>query len=357
MRRAAVVALACAMLIAGCAVPRWVPFLGTTPRPEPATPVAAKPPAPPLAEPAPGAKSMLVTEEGIADRVVAVVNNDAITLAEIQESIIAARQEGQASSASDDELASRFLNRLIDTRLQLQEADREKIVVDDAEVTEQLAERVKRFGSKTLEEFEAMLRANGITLDVIRKRLRDNLRVAKIVRRKVALRVSVTEAEVDRYVEENRAKLETGLAYHARHILVVPDGTSEAAWAAARARAERLRTEVLGGADFGELARRHSGDEATAKDGGDLGLLKRGELDQEIERKIVSLAPGEVSQPHRSELGYHVFLLEAKATLEGEALARARQQIKDILFREKYEARLEAWLKEIRQRAIIEVRL
>jgi parvulin-like peptidyl-prolyl isomerase len=64
-----------------------------------------------------------------------------------------------------------------------------------------------------------------------------------------------------------------------------------------------------------------------------------------------------VSRPHRSQLGYHIFRLESKEALEGDGLERARAQIRDILFREKYEARLDAWLKEIKQRAIIEVRL
>jgi peptidyl-prolyl cis-trans isomerase SurA len=104
------------------------------------------------------------------------------------------------------------------------------------------------------------------------------------------------------------------------------------------------------------LATKHSRD-ATAKDGGDLGTLKRGELAQEIETAILALAPGQVSAPFRSSLGWHVFKLESKEVLEGAALARARQQIRDILFREKYEARFDNWLKEIKQRAIIEVRL
>ena len=64
-----------------------------------------------------------------------------------------------------------------------------------------------------------------------------------------------------------------------------------------------------------------------------------------------------VSAPYRSSLGYHLFKLESKESLEGEGLVRVKQQIREILFREKYEARLDAWLKEIKQRAIIEVRM
>ena len=76
-----------------------------------------------------------------------------------------------------------------------------------------------------------------------------------------------------------------------------------------------------------------------------------------VEGAILALNVDEVSQPFRSPLGYHVFKLEAKDSLEGDGLVRIRQQVRDILFREKYDTRLEVWLKEIRQRAIIEVRL
>ncbi len=246
---------------------------------------------------------------------------------------------------------------MIENRLQVQEAEREKIAVDEAEVEEELTERIKKLEVRSREEFEKLLKAQGLTMEAIKKRVRDELRVARVINRKVRLRISVTEAEITKYVEANRQKLETGLAYHARHILIVPEGgPSDAAWEAARIRGELLRTQLVQGADFAELARRHSRD-ASAKDGGDLGILKRGELAQDIEAQILSLEPGGVSNPYRSSLGYHLFRLESKESLEGEGLVRAKAQIREILFREKYEARLEAWLKEIKQRAVIEVRL
>jgi peptidyl-prolyl cis-trans isomerase SurA len=177
------------------------------------------------------------------------------------------------------------------------------------------------------------------------------------VRRKVALRVSVTDQEIERYLAENRTRLETGLAYHARHILIVAEaGATDAAWEAARIKADLLREQLAGGADFAEMARAQSKD-ASARDGGDLGTMKRGELAPEIETQILKLEPGEISQPFRSPLGYHLFRLESKETLQGEGLARAKQQIREILFRQKYDTRLEAWLREIKQRAIIEVRM
>ena len=357
MTRALVVS-ALALALGGCAVPQWVPFLGK--KGQDAATARMKPPPAPAPQEAPARPQRrpdTAAEDVVTDRIVAVVNNDAITLAELQESIVAFRQESRGqSNLSDEELGRQFLTRLIDTRLQLQEAERERIIVDDAEVEEELAERMKRFGATTKERMDELVKAQGLTLDHVRKRVREAVRVAKVVRRKVTLRVSVTEVEINRYLRENRAKLETGLSYHARHILLTPASNTDAEWEAARIRADLIGDQVRGGGNFGELARQHSRD-ASARSGGDLGTLKRGELAPEIEAVILALTPGELSPPYRSPLGYHLFRLESKETLEGDGLARARQQIREILFRQKYEARLDVWLKEIKQRAIIEVRM
>src|SRR5262249_58068095 len=108
------------------------------------------------------------------------------------------------------------------------------------------------------EEFEAALKAQGIPMSAIRKRIGDELRRGRIVSRKVRLRISVTEDEVTQYLEANRPKLETGLSYHARHILVLPaTGAEDAAWENARIRAEMLRTQLLKRTDFSELAKQY----------------------------------------------------------------------------------------------------
>jgi len=347
-----------ALLLGGCAFPSWMPLVGTPKGPPPPAPVAAKPTSPDMPVPGDVRIRPPANDDGVADRVVAVVNNDAITLSELQETIVAFRADTKQgrSGLSDDELAKQVLPKLIDSRLQLQEAEREKINVEDQEVSEEIAERIKLYNAKSVEEFEKLLKDQGITMEAVRKRVREGLRVQKVIRRKVALRVSVTDAEIVQYLEENRPKLETGLSYHARHILVVPDGSDDAAWEAARIKADILRTQALETGDFAAVARQHSQD-ASAKDGGDLGTLKRGELAQDIESEILKLEAGQISPPYRSSLGYHVFRLESKDSLEGDGLVRVKQQIREILFRQKYEARLEAWLKEIKQRAIIEVRM
>jgi peptidyl-prolyl cis-trans isomerase SurA len=345
------------LVLAGCTAPQWMPFIGEKPvKDEP--PKAAPPTSAVPVRLGTGGQTSAPADDRVTDRVLAIVNNDAITLSELQEAIAAYRYENRdRATENSDQLVQQFLTRMIDSRLQVQEAEREKIVIEETEIDEELADRIKKMNLKNREEFEAALKAQGIPMAAVRKRIADELRRGRIVSRKVRLRVSVTEEEVAQYLEANRAKLETGLAYHARHILVVPEaGPEDLAWENARIRAELLLTQLREGADFAELAKQHSRD-ASAKDGGDLGTLKRGELAQDIETQILSLAPGQVSKPYRSALGYHIFRLESKEMLEGDGLTRVKAQIREILFREKFDTRLDAWLKEIKQRAVIDVRL
>ena len=360
MSRAARLALAAsvALALSGCSAPSWMPLVGKAKAPEP-----PPPPPPPHEVRAPilSRPTLPSDAESVVDRVVGVVNSDAITLYELEEAeAYYVYETKQAPSTAEDRAALRekALSGIIEKRLQLQQAEREKIVVDDAEMKEQLDEIQKRLGAKSEAEFEQMVKAQGLNVEGVKKRLREQLLVERIKRRKVTLRISVTEEDIDQYLNANREKLETGLSFEARHIFFLPPaGAGEDGWQAARRRGEDVYTRVMGGEDFGELAREFSDDTATSKNGGRLGILKRGELAPEIEKAILRLSPGEHSPPFRSELGYHLFEVESKETLAGEQLAQARNQIRDILYKQKYEVRLNEWLAEIRGKAIIEMRL
>ena len=299
--------------------------------------------------------------DAVVDRVICVINSDAVTLYELDEAEAYYLYENKMQPPPDEERAAlreKVLSGIIERRLQLQQAEREKLVIEDVELKEQLDDLQKRLGATTQAEFEEQVKAQGLTFDALKKRLTDQLMIQRIIRRKVALRVTVTEEEIDQYLNANRDKLETGLTFEARHILFLPQpGTGEDGWQAARRRADDVYARVMAGEDFGELAAEFSEDTATAKNGGRLGILKRGELAADIEKAVLRLSPGEHAPPFRSEVGYHLFELDSKETLAGEQLAQTRNQIRDILYRQKYDARLKEWLTEIRSKAIIETRL
>ena len=135
----------------------------------------------------------------------------------------------------------------------------------------------------------------------------------------------------------------------------MPDpAKGEEGWIAARLRADEIYGHLLEGQDFVELAKKYS-DDPSGKDGGSLGNLKKGELAQDIEDAILRLSPGEASTPFRSQVGYHLFSLDSRDSLTGDALVQARGQIREILYRQKYDTRLKEWLVEIKQRAIIDI--
>jgi len=358
VRVTARLALAVLLLVTagGCS---W-PFGGTkkakAPPPPPPPPPVLESRAPILSRPA-----LPPDSEAVVDRVICVINSDAVTLYELDEAEAYYLYENKMQPPPDAErtaLREKVLSGIIERRLQLQQAEREKIVIEDSELKEQLDDLQKRLGATTQAEFEAQVKAQGLTFEALKKRLTDQLMIQRIIRRKVALRVTVTEEEIDQYLNSNRDKLETGLTFEARHILFIPQaGTGEDGWQAARRRADDVYGRVMAGEDFGELAAEFSEDTATAKNGGRLGILKRGELAPDIEKAVLRLSPGEHAPPFRSEVGYHLFELDSKETLAGEQLAQARNQIRDILYRQKYDARLKEWLTEIRSKAIIETRL
>jgi peptidyl-prolyl cis-trans isomerase SurA len=296
----------------------------------------------------------------VVDRVICVVNNDAITQYELDEAelyYLAETREQMSDGEARKALRDRLLQTLIENRIQLQQAERDKVVIEDAELNDNVADIMKKLKAKDDKEFEEIIKAQGLTVEAVRKRLRDQLMVQRVIRRKVALRISVTEQEIDKYLADNREKLETGLTFTPRHILVVPDpNKGEEGWLEARKKAEQIYGLLLEGQDFGELAKKYSED-PSGKDGGVIGNIKRGELAPDIEEAIMRLQPGEVSTPFRSQVGYHLFRLDSRETLSGDGLVQVRNQVRDILYRQKYDARLKDWLIEIKQRAIIDVRM
>jgi peptidyl-prolyl cis-trans isomerase SurA len=290
--------------------------------------------------------------EAVIDRVVAVVNGDVIMMSELQEAIALSRRDARPATEGP-ELERTVLNRLVDHRLQVQEAKREKIEVTDDEMRTVVEDFVKRNGGDR-DKIESQFQSLGVTWDTLRRELRDQLLAQRVRSRRVVRRATVTEVEVDQYLTQNRDKFDAGLKYHAFHLAVMAEPTtSPAAWEEAKREIESIVAALAGGADFAELARSRGKDPA----GGDLGWLARGELDLAFERALLALQKGRITDPIRSGSGYHLFKLEDREELTAERLAEARQQVRDLLLQKKGQERFDEWLETLRRRALIAIRL
>ena len=141
---------------------------------------------------------------------------------------------------------------------------------------------------------------------------------------------------------------------HAAHILVtlkplVSDDD-------ARLRLERLRERILQGEDFGELARFHSDDTASAVRGGDLGWLSPGDAAPEFEAVVNAMEEGEVSEPFKSSFGWHLVRVLARRDHDNTEEVR-RAQARNAVFQRKANEALTAWLGELRDNAFVRIRL
>jgi peptidyl-prolyl cis-trans isomerase SurA len=290
--------------------------------------------------------------QSVIDRVVAVVNDDVVMMSELQEAIVVARRDGRSLPDGPD-LERTMLNRLVDNRLQIQEARRDKIEITDDELRGYVEDFVKRNGGDR-DKLAAQLQVQGVTWDALRREMRDQLLAQRVVSRRVVRRATITEAEVDQYLAENRAKFEAGLKYHAFHMAIPVEAPGSAvAWERAKQEIESIAVALAGGADFAELARTRAKDPA----GGDLGWLTRGELDAVFEGPLLALQTGQVTAPIRSGSAYHLLKLDGREELTAQRLADARQQARDLLTQKKSQERFDEWLESIRRRALIAIRL
>ena len=123
----------------------------------------------------------------------------------------------------------------------------------------------------------------------------------------------------------------------------------------AEARARELRNRILEGEDFAELARQYSKDIGSAAEGGDLGWTTPGQMVPEFEAAMADTAVGEISEPVKSQFGWHI--LEVMERREQDMTAQAiRNRATEALHQRKYEEELDAWLRKIRDEAFVDIK-
>ena len=142
------------------------------------------------------------------------------------------------------------------------------------------------------------------------------------------LKVVVPPADVERAYNDNIEQYSTPEQVRASHILLKTEGKDDAA---VKAKAEEILKQAKAGADFGELAKKYSEDEGSAKNGGDLDYFTRGKMVPEFESAAFMLQPGQISDLVKSPFGYHIIKVTDKKAGTRRTLADMRQQLTDQL--------------------------
>jgi peptidyl-prolyl cis-trans isomerase SurA len=258
------------------------------------------------------------------DRVVAVVGDVVITQSNLQEKLIAKRQEGAkipTDSAGFRAFVLAAANELVDEELLLRKGKELKVEVPDADIANTVDKQVKeirgRFTSEAEYRNELAKAGLGTPEEFKRYRLEEVKRTETISRTVRKLRedgkivqANVTDAEVEDAYERNKATLpkrEASIAW--RQIIVAPH-PSPAAKERARAKAESLLVELRTGGDFEKLAKRESMDPGSKENGGDLGWNRRGRMVAEFDRWMFALPPGQLSPVIETPFGYHIIRVD-----------------------------------------------
>jgi len=148
-------------------------------------------------------------------------------------------------------------------------------------------------------------------------------------------KVNVPPADIERAYNNNIEQYTTPEQVRASHILLKTEGKDDAA---VKARIEDLLKQARAGADFAELAKKYSEDEGSAKNGGDLDYFQRGRMVAEFDQVAFSMQPGQISDPVKTQYGYHIIKLVDKKPATTKTLAEVRQQLADQLAYERAQA-------------------
>ena len=294
----------------------------------------------------------------VLDRVVAVVNDEAVTLSEIQEEgqpvVRRIFQDflGEERERRLEDAQKRLLDDLIDRRLMSQVAKREGMLPSAAEIAGAIEELKRNNNAVDDAQFRTLLKAEGLTLEQVRRTVEERLAIGRLLARQIRSTIILSEDELVQSYQSHQEKYKREPLAEIRHILIpVPPGTDDAA---TRARAEEARAKIQAGADFAEVARQYA-DSASATSSGEPMTVHRGELAPEIEAAAFGQPAGGVSPLVRTESGWHIIKVERVQTEPVASYAEVRDSIRDQLFQEKFEAKRKDWLASLRARAFIQV--
>ena len=293
-----------------------------------------------------GARAVQAQAEAeLIDRVVAVIDDEAIFQSDVETAVRQYMFQRGTSSITPSEREKLFqdaLQSLIDDRLVIAQAGRLGIDVPfsdvEAQVNKTLDENRKALGGD--EAFERQLTEEGLTLEELKKLYRTQLRNRMLVERVLQKdmqreRGKVTEDALRRFYDRNQDNIPPRPAVVHLKTIFIGFETSSSAVSASREKARAIRLRLVNGEDFGELARKVSEDPSSSL-GGDLGWVRPQDLREPAFAKAVErIEVGQISEPVLTVYGYHIIEVLEKRPESGEVhirhiLIRSTPSDKDI---------------------------
>jgi peptidyl-prolyl cis-trans isomerase SurA len=335
----------------------------------------------------------------VVEEIVARVNNAIITRSEFLRSKDQLKDDvkQQDPNNADQLFADRekdILRDLIDQQLLL-EKGKDLGITGDTDLIKRLDQMRKDMKLETMEELEKAATAQGISYEDFKQNMRNQIVTQKVIGEEVGSHLSITTEEQQKFYDEHKRELEQPESIRLSEILIAPEkiadkpaaakpadsanpdsnsadssknqnsaevnkvASKEAAeaqaLAAAEAKANDLLKQIRAGASFEDIAKKNSSG-ASAAQGGDLGVFKRGMLDKALEEKTFAMKSGELTDVIRSKQGYLILKVTDHQTAGIPPFKDVASKIQDRLYFEKLQPALRVYLTKLREEAYIDIK-
>jgi parvulin-like peptidyl-prolyl isomerase len=242
------------------------------------------------------------------------------------------------SPTSISELKLGFLNKLIETELLLQEADVRGLTVTEEELDREISHLKEDYPKDTLNE---ALERIGLQLEEWKEDREEKLLIDKLIKREIDSVIHVSDGEIREYYMANKDQFQQPLMVRARQIVVATEEEANA-----------LRTRLVRGEDFAEVARLHSLS-PDAQSGGDLGVFAKGQMPEEFDEIVFRYRVGSISKVVKSPYGYHLFKVEDRMRPRLQKVEEVKDEIAAGIFQGRQESFFKEWLDSLKTQARI----
>lgn len=233
----------------------------------------------------------------------------------------------ELDQALREQYGAEVLDTLINNKIIALEAEKEGITVSDNAIQAEYDELVESYGGKAA--LQKALDANGLTVESVK----DNIRMYKLTKDVMAKSIDISGEELQQYFEEHKDDYGQQEQVAASHIFLEDEAT-----------AKEVEEKLKAGEDFAELAKAYSVDTDTREDGGDLGYIQRGQMDEQFEAAAFALEKGAVSSVVQSAEGYHIIKVTGKEPAQQAVFEDVQDEVYETVLESRINEEYMTWL-------------
>ncbi|MFH1800364.1 MAG: peptidyl-prolyl cis-trans isomerase [Candidatus Omnitrophota bacterium] len=301
-------------------------------------------------------------EQELLDRVVAVVNDEVITQAELDTFLrpiyeqYSKEYSGAELVKAIDEVRQKILSQMIEDKLVYQEAVLMGIEIKDEDVEKEFQEFKAKMEKPG--ELEEMLEREGLTMKALRERLKKQAMVRQLQDREIRSKVIVSPAEIEDFFRNNPDKFKSKERVQVKSLTIKKSEearTKGLTDEAAKQRIELLAQRIRLNRNFDQAVKDFSED-SHAKEEGPGEWIERGAMIESVDEAIFKTPVGKITGVVETPIGYHIFRVEAKEPEKIRTFEEAKDQIAGYLFQEKSNVRFRDWMEEVKKAAYISIK-